>query len=1234
MRCSIPKTHLWLALALTMVMSATAFAQTSASLSGEVQDAQGKVIPGAKITATEPSRSQSFDTVTSEEGTFTFPTLQPGTYTVTVEAQGFKQLVKSGIVVNVADRQTAGDLILEPGDVSTTVEVVADGTELLVKTESGEQSDIITGKQVRDLALNGRNYLDLMKIIPGVSSRVNGQVAGPGGFGDFNINGTRANQHNLTIDGSTNVDTGSNGTQHVALNLDTIAEFKVLTSNYQAEYGRSAGGDIKVLTRGGGSELHGTGYLFHRHEQFNANTFINNASGNRLNGTQNNPRNFYRYNYFGYNVGGPIAVPRFGEGGPMYSKLQNRFFFFFAQEFQKQLVPQTARQIRVPTAAELTGDFSNSRDNSGALITIRDPETGQPFPGNRIPASRFNQSGLAILRLFNQFENSPGTYPQNYFNHNSQQSISYPRRQETIRIDYNITDNTRMFGRYTQDSDQQVMPYGLGWTSGQNFPLTPTIFQQPAKNASLNITSTLSPTMTNEFIFGPSQNKLSLDPQDPNAGTYSGIGFNFQTPFPYPSSQFFNIEMQGIAGIDNANISRINAYDRFPYRNSNTTFDFIDNVSKVWGTHTLKAGIYVQRSRKDQAAGGSARIIFSNDTNNPGNAGYPFANALLGNFTSYQQPTRGIYQGQYRSTNVEWFVQDNWKASPRLTLDYGVRFAWIQPQYDSRDQDAYFVPGSWNQAQAVRLYRPANSGGTLAFDPANPSVNNLPGYLIGRIVPGSGNPFNGIQTVANGYTRGGLNNRAPQIGPAVGFAYDVFGDQKTVLRGGYRLGFDRVSGNNLIFPAAEMPPSFVNPVFNFGNLNTVGLNTGQLALGTSGILGADPDAKLPNVQSFSLQVQQEIGFSTLLSVAYVGTLSHHLTQLRNLNYVPYFATFQRENQDPSKFAGGVVPLEEPDLPQVYRDAGFKFSGRNALTAQFLRRYPGYNDIGYRENVGSSNYHSMQVTLERRFTGNFAGGLAYTWSKVMGTANGDGDFSHPTDTRGYDYRRLDFDRTHILAINYIWNVPKISRWVGENWFTRAALDNWELSGISQFSTGQPIDIGVGIQDVNLNQRITGSWTEGPRARFFNDPQPGKEREAFFDYTAFRLPGVGEVAPFPRSYVERPGQNVTDFSVFKRFPLWDADGGQRYLQFRLELFNAFNHAQFNDFNRGITWNIASDFSNFTQRQVASSAYVRNLRLNDNGPNRISSRLGNALGEVNSQPGFNSSNRVIQMAVKLYF
>ena len=396
------KTQLGAALALVALLTATAFAQTSASLSGTVQDPQGNVIGGAKVTVADPIKNLKFEGTTSDSGTFSFPTLQPGVYTLTVEMSGFKQLVKTGIVINTADRQSAGTITLEVGEVSATVQVAADSAELTIKKESGEQSEIITGRQLQETAVNGRNYLDLMKLIPGTVSTVNGQVAGPGGLGNFNINGTRGNMHNLTIDGTTNVDTGSNGTQHVALNIDTIAEFKVLTSNYQAEYGRSGGGDVKIVTRGGGKEFHGTGYLFHRHEGLNANTFLNNADGFRSPGIQQSQRSLYRYNYAGYNVLGPVRLP----GKFLDGLVKDKAFFFWAQEWQRQLVPTGPRQVRVPTAAELAGDFSKTLGPTGTLIVINDPVTGQPFSGNRIPTNRIDPSGLAILKLFNQHENS------------------------------------------------------------------------------------------------------------------------------------------------------------------------------------------------------------------------------------------------------------------------------------------------------------------------------------------------------------------------------------------------------------------------------------------------------------------------------------------------------------------------------------------------------------------------------------------------------------------------------------------------------------------------------------------------------------------------------------------------------------------------------------------------------------------------------------------------------------
>jgi len=1235
---------------LTLLLAVFTYGQTSASLSGMVHDPNGSALAGAKVTVSNPAKNLQIEAKTNSDGTFTFPVLQPGEYSVTIEAQGFKKAVQSGIVINASDRQSTGIIKLEVGDLSNTVEVTADAAQLQIKTESGEQSNSINNQQIQNLAVNGRNYLDLVKLTPGVVVTTGFATSGPGGIGNININGERGGKANLTIDGTTNIDTGSNGTQHIALSLDNIAEFKLLTSNYQAEYGRSSGGEIQIVTKSGTSEFHGTGYYFHRHEQFNANSYFNNANGFRTNlpGVLNNPRNFYRYNQQGYNIGGPIYLPKkiFGPLGS--EKVKEKLFFFWSQEWQEQLVPQSARQSRVPTALEAAGNFSQTKDGNGAAIFIRDPlksgncnATDQTacFPGNIIPANRINSNGTAILNLFRRFENAPLGGSDNAFryNHNSQLSVSYPRKENSIRLDYNLSETTRAYIRYTRDADQQIMPYGLGWTGGNNqIPFDNLIFKQaPAWNGTINVTSALSPTLTNEFIFGASQNNLTLDPSVANAASYSGIGFNFALPFAgYPASQWFNITF---GGVTNQNFGGTTGYSQYPYKNSNTTFDIYDNVSKVFGTHTLKAGFYYQRSRKDQAAGDSASIAFSNNVNNPNNTGHPYANALLGEFDTFREPNIGIFQGQYRSTNIEWYLQDNWKVNSKLTLDYGMRFSLIYPQYDARQQDYYFVPEKFDASKAVRLYKPTCVAGTFAsggcssanqraFDPANPNTL-LPAYLVNRIVPGSGNPFNGMVGSKDGYYPGGIKSRPVQFGPAFGFAYDVFGTKKTVVRGGFRIAYDRVQGNELAFAAVGQPPLFFNPTFNFGNLSTVGQNTGQIALGTSSVIAADPSGKIPSTMSFSFGIQQDLGWNTVLSVSYVGTLSRHQQELLNLNYSPYGELFTKAAQDPAKYANGIVPDEEPGLPQIYKDAGVKFTGQFALAADFLKKYPGYQTVGLRTFGGSSNYHSLQTTLSKRLGKSVNLGMAYTYSKAMGTANAYGDFINPVCSRCADYRRLAFDRTHIAVINYDWRVPGLNK---SNWLVKGVTNGWQITGITQFISGQPEDVSAGINNINTNQRLGGSWTEASRGFFTADPNASKTADKYFNWEAIRLPSIAEAlaakGAYPRNFLSRPGINVTDLSLFKNFGL--GGEGKRSIQLRVEAFNIFNHAQFSDMNRGVTWNNFQAYLDGRQATTTNILNVRGTTLSGNP------RLGNGVGEFNGLSGTVSGNRVIQLAAKIYF
>jgi hypothetical protein len=1248
------------ALILLMLAAPGGFGQsTSGSITGTVKDTAGAPIVDAVVVITEPATRLSRQVRSNNAGVFVAAQLPPGKYNISVEKSGFKRLEKNEIILNAIDLANAGDFVLEVGAVTETVTVTADSGRMEIQSESGERSGVVTGTQIKELALNGRNYQDFLKTLPGV---LTGTVTGSqissstGRLADYSVNGSRNNQKELTVDGSSNIDTGNNTDTHASLNPDAIAEMKVLTSNFQAEYGRAGGAFIAVVSKSGTSEFHGGARYFHRHEGLNANNYFRNAQGQDLQGNQIQPRNLYRYNNVGYDIGGPIYLPKsvFGPLGG-FNKDKDKLFFYWNQEWYEQLAPEGARNIRVPTLAERNGNFSQTVDGNGDPITIVSPITGEPYPGNIIPTQDLNlfPSGRAILNLFPQ----PNVSGRNDYNYTSSVSTKYPRREDILRIDWNISERTRLTGRYTNNKEARLLSYG-SFASEQSFPLSPISFPRPGRNGVLSLTHTFSPTLTNEFIFGPSSNFIDLRPSDDNA-LASTHNLNVPKLFPNIGAGYIpNFRFGGIGGILNSADGLVGQsggllgsfpntnYNGLPFINQNHTFNFIDNLSKIVGSHTFKTGIYAQRSRKDQTvfARTDGDINFNNDANNPLNTGHPYANALLGVYNNYSQANNFV-NGLYRYWNVEGYLQDNWKATPRLTLDYGVRLSWYQPQYDVRLQTGAFNPSQYDPARAPRLYVPvclenrypcSGGGDRRAVDPAllvagflPTAANTQPSNFIGAYVPDTGDLANGIGQASQGYPRGGYDDRGVQWGPRFGFAYNLSGDGKTIIRGGAGISYDRVQGN-IAFDQIANPPTVLQPQLIYGRLSDI--TPGQSGLlAPSPVVGYARDGHLPTIYSMSLSVQRDIGFNTVVDIAYVGTLARHLFLARELNATPFGYLFTAAAQDRTLFDNGIVdPINgDPSIPQAYRDAGLKFDGSKALPANLLRPYPGLAGIRYQENASSSNYNSLQVAVNRRFSRGFTFSASYTWSKSLGTAQADGNFVNPYNTRLYDYRLLDFDRTHAFVASYVYDLPKFGTRLGNNRLTRGLLDGWQISGITSLISGNPFELGVGVAGgVNANQRITGSWTEPPRYRLKGDPATGPNG-LLINPDAFIIPELGSLGLGERTYLRNPGINNTDLAIFKNFPLGDAEKGRR-IQLRLEAFNVFNHTQFSGINQNTNLSVPLAGGGFDTGNEIFDNYGNTVISNNLRPAGSVAPLGRFFGEYNGA----RDPRILQLGVKIYW
>jgi hypothetical protein len=1146
---------------------------TSANLSGSVSDAQGGVLPGATVTLTSNTQGNVLTAVTDAQGRFVFAILRPDTYTLKVSLEGFKTLERTNLVVNANDRASTGNLSLEVGGLTETVSVTSRVSELQV--ESGERSFTLENSALTNIANNGRALFNFANLVPGVvqngtSGTENAQVS------SFTVNGQRPNSNNMTIDGVANIDTGDNGGNMATTNIDAVAEFKILTNAYQAEYGRAVGGQLQVVTKSGTQAFHGSGYWYGRRSDWNANTWTNKRAaapppvGNgRLIEKAPASRNDY-----GYTIGGPVFIPG------TFNEDKKKLFFFWSQEFQRRTDPAAERQGRVPTALERRGDFSQSVDASGNPFPyIRDYTTGLPCSAadtrgcfqdggvlGRIPQSRLYQPGIAALNIFP----APNFTAGSGINFSSQNPNESPRREDLLRLDFQASDKWRFTGRYMNTKEEVLQAYGTTWAgNGSDHLPMPVLFLHPGKNYLLSATGVLNPTTSLEVSFGRAENSLNYELQ--NDKLYRSAAGLSAMPLLFPEAvQADYIPDFRFRGGRTGNAGFYQT-DRGPFTNENITHDALANLSKIFGSHSMKFGVYFQSSYKPQSifASFNSQINFIDDANNPFDTGYSYANAATGVFNQYTQASKyALPEWVYK--NYEWYAQDNWKATRKLTLDYGVRFYYLTPQWDQTLQASTFLPDKFNASQAARLYRPVCIGASpcsgadrRGMDPAlnqTPTMaNTVSDRFVGRLVPGS-NRFNGAFQAGQGIDDTMQSGNAFKISPRFGFTYDISGNQSTILRGGWGIFYDRPQGNQVFDMIANAPGVLVSTL-QWGRLQDLSSAGGDpnptLSLNPSGF-----DFTPPKVTQWNVGVQRKLWSKLIFDLAYVGSSSTDLLRQSQINAVPRGAKFKAENQDPTR-----APSTTP--------------GAAALPDDLLRPYQGYGNIRMWDYTGYGNYHALQTGLSRRFENGFMFSAFYVWSKALTIANTDFAAGLPNaseeEIRRLDYSYAEYDRPHNFVVNFIYQTPKVA-----DGALGVIANNWQISGVYRWTSGRPYGVGYSIPGVSNTNLVGNDGNPGARVRLTCDPGKGWSGDPYKqigNVNCFAPPQPGsDGAESARFFLYNPPINNLDMSISKSFPA----GKRVRLEVRLDAFNALNHTQF------ISVNSTVNFASLTNPTVTNLPY----------------------------------------------
>ena len=1163
----------WLVMLFTLASVPAAAQSSSANISGTVIDQSKGAVPNATVRLINQATNVQVTTRSRDDGQFIFPDVQPGTFTIVIDAGGYKTLRKVNLVLLASEPLSAGMLTLSIGNVTEQVTVAADITPL--QTTTASRSAVLDNAQMENLLVIGRDPMGLTRLNPG--------VVGGGGSSSLStsttptVNGVNPQYNFVAVDGVPG-NTRGGATFDTPPNMDAVQEVTMLEASYSAANGKVAGANFNFVTKSGTQQFHGGLYWYFRNEDLNANSWINKFNGS----TVARPR--YRYNTFGGTAGGPVYWPN------KFNSRKNKLFFFLSMENGPITSPDGTKFFRVPTQAEINGDFSHtyqqgkSTDN---VLWIKNPSAAQGtcnataatagsgcMPGNQIPAGSINPQGLALMQLI--YNNTIAKYPQNYiadnpaltlnnYNYTTNNSSDKSYNQQIFRIDFFPTEKLHMFGRYNHAI---INNSGFASTTNKFTWLFPLNYQLVEPSYAGNITYTFSPNIVNEFNVGFSgwDENTIYNPSDIAKVTLGSSGFSLPSLYGgvNPLNIFPNVTFGG-------NNTPTYGWDsRFPFADVVKNFAISDGVTWVWHAHTFKFGVdFEQDSYLQPNHNRVGTFDFTSNTSNPVDSNFGYSNAEFGNLNTYTQVTKLLNYDPV-TTVLDFYAQDTWRIKQKLVLDYGIRTSYSFSQ--SLAVGNNFVPSMYKASAAPALYSFTASGAVV--DPGTGNPAPFAAYA-GLFVPNTGDLNNGILYAnTSGYPSGTTYNQGLFWAPRVGFAYSA--TDKTVIRGHYGIFYNARSGSGQEGDLTNNAPSTNSPTQYYTSINANAsnyyVNAGALN-GPFNIGHALPlNMPLPYTEEASFGIQQMLRGGAVAEIAYVGTFTRHASRYVNINSVPYNSEFTHPN------------------PSTYTKAT-----ATALPDNFFRPYPGFSTINMQQDDLTANYNSLQARITRRFHNGLEFGLNYTWSRSMDYGTCGATAGPPCsdsynfgsavyqNVRAWNYGPAGYDIRNNLAINYLYALPKLTGKLS-NFATRTLVNGWQISGDMTYLSGAPGQVALSVTG---SPNITGGG-DGARVALACDPMQGAPHtfSQWFNTSCFRTPTQGAVAtsanpsgtPYslpggswfsPKVNFYLPSITNFDTALFKNFPL--NEHGMK-IQLRAETYNTFNHTQFNGVNGTALFNNA--------------------------------------------------------------